>query len=202
MTTVDELTRAYGPPPEPEPERPRMSRGKRLALFVAFLIALPAIALAATYLWGTITGSTSVVSAAANVTITNVTGSDNTGAECGTSKIGNTPQDLAIIAKAYRVDVNGVTPPPSTVLGTCTIAVTVANTGEPGSVSALVSNMPTGWTFDAEPPVIVSQASGPKVLTITLTAKGNAASGTSSFSGSLNIDIPPNGSAITPPSGP
>lgn len=203
MTTVDELTRAYGPPPGPEPERPRMSRRKRVALFVAFMLGLPALALAATYLFGTFTGTAVVNSADAAITITNVTGSPVTqgGIACEGSSNQSTAvaQRVDISAVAYRVNVNGQAPGAGVPLGQCTVKITIANGGDAQAQVTAVQEVavPSGWTFSADPPVTIPGHES-KVLTITLSADGSASAvpGGTPFSGKLNVNIPPLGGAV------
>jgi hypothetical protein len=202
MSTVDELTRAYGPPPEPERERPRMSRRKRVALLVAFLLGLPALALAATYFWGTFTGETVVNNATAAVTLSEVTGTGVAvgGVECtGTGKDSNdmTNTKAKLVAVAYRVTVNGIAPPQETDLGYCNVAVKVHNAGTaPASIVAKLNGpMPLGWTFGAPTAPTPIGGNGDATILVKLSADGRATAGL--FSGDFTIDIPPAGAGGT-----
>lgn len=192
----------YGPPP-------KRHRARKVAILVALLVGLPALALAATYLFGVITGQTYVAESTANVTISNVVGSGLAGptaggVDCSTSGyVHDAPgqQTLNLAARAFRVKVNGQPPNPANDLGHCTITVTVANaqvTGAaPAQVSAVLDTpMPTGWVPTISDPVTIDPGTT-GTITITLMAKGDAVGDvnatTPNFSGKLNVTIPPNG---------
>lgn len=211
MTTLD-TRNTRGPDVEP-PERRRWSRKKIIAVLVAALVGLPALALAATYLFGTITGTAVVSDSTAQITVLDVKGTDSggggvvgvtggpyAGLNCATSLKGGEPagqqQTINIAAIAYRVNVNGVTPAPGLSLGTCAVVVTVHNGGTaPASVHADVDPL-TGWTFTptSAPPTVAPGTDA--TITIKIEAMGNAVgtSGGVPIMGKLNVDIPPNGS--------
>lgn len=198
MTTLD--TRKIPAPDDGPPVKRR--RGRKVAVLVALLVGLPALALAATYLFGVITGTATVVGTTATVTIESAAQTATTGIDCAGINKGVDAQGRATLnigAKAYRVTVNGNPPDQSVSLGSCTIDVVVKNAtgGAPASVSAVFDPAPTGWHFTAAPATPATIIGGESAtITITITADGNVQEipGGTPFTGKLNIDIPPAGS--------
>lgn len=212
------------PPPAPDYGPPPKRRGRKVAILVALLVGLPALALAATYLFGTITGNAAVTDSTASVTITDVIGTDSTGTPsnplpagvapitagtygglaCGGSGKDNTAsgtqQTMHIQATAYRVKVNGTATDPGLSLGTCAVVIVVKNDGaDPESVSAVIDEGHTvsGWTFDPTTAPTTINAGQSAAITVKIQAMGNAAGGNTggqAFTGVLNVAIPPNGS--------
>jgi hypothetical protein len=167
-------------------DRGSSGRKRKVAVFVALIVGLPGIALAATYIFGAITGATSFADTTLNATITAVTGTKGTtGVDCTGVSVGADKASFVMNPKAPRLKVNS-TAAPSITPGTCTINVTVSNDGTvPIGLSAAGTTLPTGWTI-----------SGPKVnipvgltgtLTVTVDATASAVAGP--ITGAISVDV-------------
>lgn len=184
----------YGPPP-------KRHRARKVAIILGILLGVPALALAATYLFGVISGSAIVQDSSASLQLMAVYGTDATGGisnaaatdgvtlpaadpahplgglNCsGSSKLNttvNTQQTMAIFATAYRVNVNGQQPAAALSLGTCYVLVKVHNDGARANVAAVVDPI-AGWTFTPSTLPDPVEAGADAVISIKVEAMGNA----------------------------
>lgn len=164
----------------------RANRKKKVAVFLAMLVGLPGLALAATFLFATLSGSTdfSVRSAAAE--IVSVTGAIGTGGvTCVNSNTSN-PGAFAINPRANRFNINGVSVADP---GQCTVTVAVRNAGTADLITARLANVvtPTGWTITSN--TVDIPAGEQRNLTVTVAATETAVTG--QISGNLEASTAP-----------
>lgn len=192
MSMLDSPTVAM-PTVTPKRHRKRWGRKRTVLTLVGLLVGLPAIALAATYLWGTITGSTTFLDGArVAVTVQSVgvpTTSANGSVTCAATKTSDSA--VALDLKALRQVVNLAQ---SVEGGSCTVDVLLANAGhDPLSVKAAMT-LPQGWTFTAPAALVAPDDTAHLVVTITA-APGNGdttgATAGAITGGTLSLDIPP-----------
>jgi hypothetical protein len=164
-------------------------RGRKIAIIAAILVGLPAVAFAASFLFATLTGSTTVTTGNQDMRIAAVTGT--TGPE-GVSCVGSTKTDSTHVALAPRTSSMQITTdggavqngPVQVITGQCTVDVLVENNGPLDVNVATAVTPPTGWTIAAPQLFIAKESQGHLIVTVTAlpTATAGAITGSLSLS--------------------
>ncbi len=167
-----------------------MSRRTRIvAGVVGVLLGVPALALAASFVFGQFSGQTSFLDATASARILAVSGNVGPGGVDCTSAARTGDGDFAVSPVARRVRAQGQ--PDVVTTGSCEIRVKVLNTGNtPITPGVATSQLPNGWGFDIPPTsrgaaTIAGGSEG--LVTIRVSAYGDAAAG--GIAGTLTSEI-------------
>jgi hypothetical protein len=178
-----------------------VSRRRKLAIMLALIIGLPGLALAASFLFGQITGTARVDDVNQAMDIAQVTGTNApNGINCAGSKRSRVAVDtieLSAIAQAMTVRVGPADAElPGTrqfAGGSCDVTVRIVNNGPKNVTVTHAITEPAGWDVTAAPVTIPAAGSGNStgflVLKITATpeAAGTAAA-PAPFGGSLQLE--------------
>lgn len=189
------------------------SRRRKILVFVALVLGLPGLALAATYLFTTITGEANVDNVNQSMRIAQVTGTTGPeGVDCTRSnKVDEQNVALNPRTEALTINVGGtggadlINTGRQIATGTCTVAILIENNGPKDVTITSAITPPAGWNVAATPITIPQATQGTMIVTITATetAVGCNAPGPSgvsaptdcgpgaergNFSGNLNLE--------------